>query len=57
MFKVSSSGLFGAALVSKWPVNGKLTVERNGLRFGTRGVLVQHTWGTFDAVVFKVCSV
>ena len=24
------------------------------IEFGTRGVLVEHTWGPFDLVLFKV---
>ncbi len=37
VFKVIS-GSFGA-LVSKWPVSGKrLAVERNGVKFGSRGL-------------------
>ncbi len=31
-----------------------MAVERNELEFGIRGVLVEHIWGSFDLVVFKV---
>ncbi len=43
-------------------INGKiknanikwLIVERSGVKFGTRGVLVEYIWDKFDLVMFEV---
>ncbi len=48
-------GSFGLHLSANGLLNRKrLTVERNGLKFETRGMLVEHIWATFDFVVVKL---
>ncbi len=32
----------------------RVTVERNGVKYGTDGILVGHIWDYFDLIMFKV---
>lgn len=46
-------GLFGAPTQNSG-IRKRLTIERNGLKFGVWDVLVKHMWNTLNVAVFDV---